>query len=304
MFAIITVGVSASGKSTWARNHIHDRMRQDGEVWVDINRDWERRCVLFEKTEGQIDKLVWRHWKWKWEDEVTKRCDAKIVEAAAARKNIIISDTNLNKWRREALQRKLEEMGYTVEIKTFPVSFEEACRRDAERENGVGYQVIAKQFEQWNAEFADRYEKKDGLPQCVLVDIDGTIAHMYDRGPFEWNKVGQDKVDPVVDQIVWGLFETGKKIVFLSGRDGCCREETLDWIDNNTMIGRYGSYELFMRPAGDSRRDDIVKGELFFEHIQDRYNVFCVLDDRPQMIRKWHSMGLKVLAVANPYIEF
>lgn len=301
MFAIITVGVSASGKSTWARNHIHDQMRQDGEVWVDINRDWERRCVLFEKSEGQIDKLVWRHWKWKWEDEVTKRCDAKIVEAAAARKNIIISDTNLNKGRREALQRKLEDLGYTVQVKTFPVSFEEACRRDAERENGVGYQVIAKQFEQWNAEFHRKHTQIPNLPDCVIVDIDGTIAHMKGRGPFEWGRVGEDSVDEVVDRMVQALQEQGFKIVFLSGRDGCCYQETYDWLSNNTNAY---NFELFMRAAGDSRRDDVVKGELFFDHIQDRYNVFCVLDDRPQMIRKWHSMGLKVLAVANPYIEF
>lgn len=301
MQAIITVGVSASGKSTWARNFIHDRLKNEGEQWVDINRDWARRCVLFDKTQGQVDKLVWRLWKWKWEDEVTRRCDAQLQKAAAERKNVVISDTNLNRGRREALVHKLEELGYEVELKHFRVTFEEACKRDAERENGVGYQVIAKQFEQWNAEFHARHVPQQGLPVCIVVDIDGTIAHMKGRGPFEWTRVGEDSVDEVVNRMVLALQEQGIKIVFLSGRDGCCYRETFNWLCDKTAAT---DFELYMRPAGDSRRDDIVKEELFFNHVEGRYNVFCVFDDRPQMIRKWHAMGLKVMAVANPYIEF
>jgi predicted kinase len=301
MRAIVTVGVSASGKSTWARNFIHDRFKNDGERWVDINRDWERGCVLFDKTQGQVDKLVWRLWKWKWEDEVTRRCDAQLQKAAAERKNVVISDTNLNRGRREALVHKLEELGYEVELKHFTVSFEEACKRDAERENGVGYQVIAKQFEQRNAEFHAQHVPQKGLPRCIVVDIDGTIAHMKGRGPFDWTRVGEDSVDEVVNGMVLAFQEQGLKIVFLSGRDGCCYRETFNWLCDKTAAT---DFELYMRPAGDSRRDDIVKEELFFNHVEGRYNVFCVFDDRPQMIRKWHAMGLKVMAVANPYIEF
>lgn len=301
MQAIITVGVSASGKSTWARNFIHDRLKLDGEQWVDVNRDWERRCVLFEKTEGQVDSLVWRLWKWKWEDEVTARCEARLLKAAAEGKSVVISDTNLNPGRRDALKHKLEALGYEVEIKHFRVTFEEACKRDAERENGVGYQVIAKQFEQWNAEFHPKHKPQTGLPACVLVDIDGTIAHMKGRRPFEWSRVGEDTVDPVVNSMVFALQEQGLKIVFLSGRDGCCEAETREWLRAKTSITEF---ELFMRAAGDSRRDDIVKQELFFDHIEGRYNVFCVFDDRPQVCRMWRALGLKVMAVADPYIEF
>lgn len=301
MQAIITVGVSASGKSTWARNFIHDRTTNAGEQWVDINRDWERRCILVEKSQGQIDRLVWRHWKWKWEDEVTQRCEARLAEAAAAQKSVVISDTNLNRDRRTALKHKLEALGYDVEYKFFSVTFEEACRRDAERENGVGYSVIAKQFEQWNAEFHAKHILQAGLPECVIVDIDGTMAHMKGRGPFDWARVGEDTVDPVVDRMVQALQDQGFKIVFLSGRDGCCEAETREWLRNKTSVGEF---ELFMRTAGDSRRDDIVKQELLAEHVEGRYNVFCVFDDRPQMIRKWHAMGLKVMAVSNPYLEF
>lgn len=301
MRAIITVGVSASGKTTWTRNFIHDRLKLDGEQWVDVNRDWERRCVLFNKTEGQVDGLVWRHWRWKWEDEVTKRCEARLLEAAAAQKNVVISDTNLHPGRRQTLVLKLEALGYEVEVKHFNVTFEEACKRDAERINGVGYAVIAKQMAQWNEEFHPQHVPLKGLPECVIVDIDGTIAHMAGRGPFEWTRVGEDTVDRVVRTMVTALQSQGLQVVFLSGRDGCCYLETNEWLRTKAGIA---DFELYMRPAGDSRRDDIVKEELFFEHIEGRYNVFCVFDDRPQMIRKWHAMGLKVMAVANPYIEF
>ena len=61
---------------------------------------------------------------------------------------------------------------------------------------------------------------------------------------------------------------------------------------------------LLMRAAGDNRKDTIVKRELYMNHIQGRYRVFCVLDDRPSVVRMWRAeLGLTVFAVA-PGIEF
>ena len=37
---------------------------------------------------------------------------------------------------------------------------------------------------------------------------------------------------------------------------------------------------------------------------EGKYNVEFVVDDRPSVCRQWHDMGLKVLRVGNPYIEF
>ena len=189
------------------------------------------------------------------------------------------------------------------------MSFEEACKRDTARPNGVGYSVIAKQMEQMNKYMevfnppeAVKYEYKEGLPACIIVDIDGTLAHMVNRGPFEWDKVGYDEVDTVVRNScnTYESCEQDIRVILMSGRDSVCRNETLDWLHKNCV-----SYtSLFMREREDTRKDTIVKKELFDTHIKGKYNVEFVVDDRPSVCRQWHDMGLKVLRVGNPYIEF
>ena len=54
-----------------------------------------------------------------------------------------------------------------------------------------------------------------------------------------------------------------------------------------------------MRPAGDRRRDSIVKAELFDRKVRDEYRVLVVLDDRKQVVDMWRSLGLTCLQVAE-----
>lgn len=54
-----------------------------------------------------------------------------------------------------------------------------------------------------------------------------------------------------------------------------------------------------MRPAGDHRRDAIVKRELFDLHIRHQYRVTHVLDDRTQVVQMWRALGLTCLQVAD-----
>jgi hypothetical protein len=55
---------------------------------------------------------------------------------------------------------------------------------------------------------------------------------------------------------------------------------------------------LFMRPAGDSRKDSIVKRELFDRHVAGRWAVRGVIDDRRQVVEMWRAMGLMCAQVA------
>jgi len=56
--------------------------------------------------------------------------------------------------------------------------------------------------------------------------------------------------------------------------------------------------ELFMRPEGDMRPDNIVKAELFDTYVRDNYDVQFVIDDRDQVVDMWRRMGLACLQVA------
>ena len=60
-----------------------------------------------------------------------------------------------------------------------------------------------------------------------------------------------------------------------------------------------------MRAEGDCRKDYVIKEELFWSHVADKYNVKMVIDDRMQVIEQcWHPLGIKVINVGNPNERF
>ena len=299
MKAIITIGVSASGKSTWADEYFLNHL-----LTGHVERDKIRAIILNEKTSGETcGRLIWSKWNWKWEKEVTERVWNSIQSFAIGGYNIIISDTNLNRDRLNEMKRKLVELGYDeIEEKTFPISFKDAVARDAARVNGVGVSVIAKQFEQWDDLFTEQYIPPIDKPFAAIFDIDGTLANMdtTSRRPYDWYRVGEDSVHLHTAEVLRGLHARGYKILITSGRDAVCRQETIDWF----VLNDIPYDELFMRPENDVRPDVIVKKELFFNHIASNYQVQMVFDDRPVVCRGWRSMGLEVFQLGNPYIEF
>lgn len=290
MKAIITVGVSASGKTTWAKAHA----RETGAIIS--NRD----DLRFSMT-GAKD---WSEYKFKksFEAIVTLIQREQAACAAALKNDFILSDTNLNNEKNNNWKIYLESIGYTVETKVFDVTLEEALRRDTLRANGVGRDVIYRQWKQYLLYTGRKvYQPVEYLRKAVVFDIDGTLAHMIARNPYDWHKVGTDILDPHVTRMLLAYARDGYAIILVSGRDGSCRQQTMDWIVSNGLPVNL----LFMRKAGDMRKDTIVKEEIFFDNIAPFYNVEAVFDDRPSVVRMWHDIGMrKVIAVADQNIEF
>jgi len=124
--------------------------------------------------------------------------------------------------------------------------------------------------------------------------MDGTLAHMDGRrGPFEWDKVGGDSLDPLVFLALQGLRADGYKIVVMSGRDGECYGLTHRWLTDHDVV----FHDLFMRTEGDTRRDDIIKEELLRMYVLPKYNPVLCIDDRRQMVERWRALGLRCWAV-------
>lgn len=290
MKAIITIGVSASGKTTWAKEYAIKNKNT-----IITNRD----DLRFSLTGA----ASWKEYKFskKIEDTITELQQTVIMESAIHRLDIIVADTNLNPFYRDRLIEALNNIGYDVEIKEFPIALEEAWKRDSLRCNGVGKDVIYKQYQQW-LEYKGRrtYVPDTSLSKAILVDVDGTLAKMGDRGAFEWSKVGVDTVRPIVRQMI-SAFDDTHILIVLSGRDEICRKETMKWLHDNKIAPDY----LYMRKEGDMRKDTIIKEEIFWEHIANAYNVEAVFDDRPVVVRMWHELKIpNVIAVADQNKEF
>jgi len=300
MKATITIGGSASGKSSWAK--AHQKLNKNTAI---VERDVIRAQVFATKRPSN-EQFSWSEWKWKWEDEVTALQKQYMQRAARGGYDLIVSDTNLHKGRREALAAYLQTLGYNeVEYKNFPITYFEAVERDIARPNPVGPWVIAEQQSKYLAEFGEKIEHDPNLSNVILVDLDGTAAKMANRGPFEWSKVGQDEPHEHVWAMIMGLAVAGSPPIFMSGRDSVCREDTMGWIMEHGAKWIPGvPFDLFMRPEGDNRADTIVKRELFDAHIRGKFNVTLVIDDRPKVAQMWRELGLTVVQVGNPYIDF
>lgn len=299
MRAILTVGISASGKSTWAS-------QQNG--FKVLERDSLRRDFLVHKNEYIADSNLWSLWKFTKENEksISLEYNKWIEYFAQSEKDIICADTNLNSGFRDTLIQKLKDLGYEVEIKYFPIDFMEAVKRDEKRRDTVGRDIIYKQWKQYEEQFSTRKKYvKDPLNMCkaILVDIDGTLAHMKNkRGPFEWDKVNLDELDETVRNFT-SLYQMNNSllsVIILSGRDSVCRELTENWLRDNKVLYT----KLFMRKEGDMRKDTIVKEEIFWEHIAPFYDVEFVVDDRVSVCNMWRDIGLFVFQVGDPNCVF
>lgn len=289
---IMTKGLPASGKSTWAKAQTID---SKGKI-KRVNKDDLRSMI-----DGGI-------WSPKNEKQIVQIRDIMVQHFLLSGFDVIVDDTNLLPKHEADLRKIAETNGAEFEIESFlDVPLGTCIARNAQRVNPVPENTIKSMYNTFlkrkgNVAQYKPAEVNPDLPWCILVDIDGTLAHMKNRSPFEWKKVGEDDVDPVVADLVRMIGKRDPQedlpdnyIVVMSGRDEVCRPETEQWLREN----RIPFDELHMRPQDDMRKDSIVKRELFDKWIKNRYNVRFVLDDRDQVVKMWREMGLKVLQVAE-----
>ncbi|MDN6239785.1 AAA family ATPase [Corynebacterium variabile] len=293
----ITRGFPAAGKTTWAEAFCAETGA------VNINRDDIRRTLR-----------IGQHGTQRQEDAVTSVQSALFAAAVDNRSDIVLSDMNLRPKRLRPFLTGADRAGYTVEFHDFRAELDELLRRNAARdvERQVPESLIRdlwSRFPQNRWPSAERIiatvrAMTDGtfspvdnprdLPHCVLVDIDGTLAHHNElRSPYDWERVSQDTVDESVRDTVQDIHAAGVRLVIMSGRDEVCRPETTEW------LARHGIPwdELHMRPTGDQRSDWMVKDALVRAHIQGRFHIRYCLDDRQQVVDHYRAIGLKVFQV-------
>jgi predicted kinase len=283
----ITVGIPASGKSTYARKEARD----DANTVI-VCRDDIRATHGWKSGQN--------------EERVTQIHRAQIEAALLDGFDVIVADTNINKRFRNKLIKFAHEHGADVEIVIFEVSLDEAITRDLNRKDSVGPDVVSKfyrdlQSQDIKDEFIpcpsyaiyDHHEHRDN---AVVVDIDGTLAHMAGRSPYDESRVGEDKFDYTVAAAVQGMaLEIDAHVIVLSGRTEDARVATQKWLAENGFLYR----SLLMRKKGDQRPDYVIKNEIYDAEIIPKYNVAAVFDDRDQVVRHLRKRGITVFQVAD-----
>lgn len=279
MKVIFYVGLPASGKTTTAKEFVFRNQN-----FVRINRD-------------ELRHMRGAYWIPKQEDFITSLEIHGIQSALNHNLNVLVDSTNLNTAHVSKLKSSAKAIvpGVEFEEMYFDTSPEECVKRDSKRTNPVGADVIWGMYNKYvNPPL--NYVEDPTLPHCCIIDIDGTLAEIVNgRSPFDWSRVGEDAVQHHVKMIV-NLYAQKKSpdnnVILFSGRGGLCAEITSDWLIKNEV----SFHKLYMRKAGDNRKDSVVKREMFENHIRGKYFVDFVIDDRPQVLRMWVSLGLKVIS--------
>lgn len=284
----ILIGPPACGKSTYRKQLVE-------QGWSYVNNDeirekfpsWKERQVL---------------------DEVQRMAKHYM----SFNNDIVIDNTNLNpktvaRWM--ALGRSFN---YDIDIKRFfDIPWQEAVQRDALRPNPVGKSVIMQMY-------MDAEIFTDIAREVVIFDLDGTICDISHRRHYVFNAdndpnfkkdwksfyggICNDMPNPAVVEMYDLVRYSGRyDVIFMSGRGSEYRSVSEQWLEK---FGLTDYHMLIMRPYNDSRTDWIVKKELYEKYVKPYYNVKFTVDDRLQVCRMWHSIGLPIFRVGDPDADF
>lgn len=295
----ITRGLPASGKTTWARSQVrgHEGTR------ARVNRDDIRMVLHGGGFYGPGMPPT--------EPQVTAASHAMVEALLRHGTDVYVDDTNLRARTVTAWAELAARCGTELWIHDLThVPLETCLARNATRIDPIPPEAIESMHSRYLAgrklplpvpEAAPPpapYTHTSGAANIIMVDIDGTLAQA-DRDPYDTSRYSEDTLNESVAEAVYALFEVGYAVLFCSGRSEEHRTVTEDWLDRHFLRPyRVESLGLLMRPTGDTRRDDVVKLELFDRHVRPYCNVLAVFDDRDRVVRAWRSIGLTVFQVA------
>jgi len=304
---VLTVGAPASGKSTWAKNEI----AKDPSNWCRINND-DLRAMM----NGSV-------WSVDYEKMITEARNYLIREALKRGKNIIIDNVNISRRHFDDVCKIAKSANVAVQIyeKPFYEELSVLLARDAKREGKaqVGEVVIKKWFKESGGKQHKFYKARTEiitrdvprdvvpmvqnktLPKAVIFDNDGTISLLNGRNPYDASTCDNDLPHEHVIECMKLYAAAGYKILFVSGREEKDRAPTERFYKKHFP---HIEYQLLMRPTGDMRKDVVIKEEIFNTYIKDIFFVAGWFDDRLQVSRWVHQVGLPLFRVNDPEATF
>jgi len=275
------IGSPASGKTTYAEWIVRTESKT-----MRISRD-EIRFAQFQDqmdapTEGMITKII---------NEQTRTLLSNGW-------NVILDNCN-TKWDYIKEPIAIFKELANIEFKLFDLPLEELYERNEKRTRKVPKKVIENMYHQlqglkqkFDFKPIKRMQKEleycqqdPNLPKAIICDLDGTLALMNGRNPFDASTCDQDLINEPVSNLLKNYKKLGYKILLVSGREDKYKEPTLRFLATHEIVFD----DLIMRKTKDSRKDSVVKTEIYNNHIKGNYFIEFVLDDRNQVVDTWRN---------------
>lgn len=289
-------GIPASGKSTYAQQWI----MEDPDNRVRINRDEIRAALTGSKANHTREKEVTQL-----EMQLTER-------ALRAGKDVLSDNTNINTKFLPKTIKMAKALGAEIHHKDFPITVEEAIRRNSKREHQVPEAVIHRMYSNLGPKgefpvFPGSYPTKMFVAPkerrgAICFDMDGTlndiskVRHFLDGKYRDFDSFHRmSEFEPAHEEVLQmarDAHAAGFAVLITTARSEPYRETTQKWLDDFDV-----PYEnIFMRGEKDMRSDYEVKKDMFIE-ISKHYDVVRCVDDNPQAIRAWRENNVAVTVV-------
>jgi hypothetical protein len=165
---------------------------------------------------------------------------------------------------------------------------------------------LAKRYRESRPQPTPYREHHPDKQYAMVVDVDGTLAQMVTRGPYDTTRYLEDELHEFVAMLVHMYIKTyaelgiDLKVIVTTGRYEGHRSVTEEWLSRqgviyDRLLMRHGAH--VNDKEGDHRNDALVKRELFERHIDPHFNVVVALDDRNRVVEMWRHLGIPTLQV-------
>ena len=282
----ILIGAPGSGKSTFARYFLRTE-----ENWMRLCRD-DFRAMHF--SMGNLSQHE--------EKLIADMIDASVDMLLAKKSNVILDATHC---RKEYINHYIDQFNHRADIrfKVFDADASTLAERCEKRFQSTGklvpvsvqkkfmeeLEVLKKEFD-----FSPRPKRSvsnhvavqdAALPRAILCDLDGTLALMRDRNPYDASRCDEDGLNEPVATVLRIFHDKNYQILFISGREDRFYQPTVRFLEKHAIP----YHHLWMRKTKDFRKDAIIKREIFDAEIAGNYFIEFVLDDRNQVVEMWRK---------------
>ena len=149
--------------------------------------------------------------------------------------------------------------------------------------------------------------------ECVIVDIDGTLANIAHRlhllptlrtdGDYQpsgptWADFHAAAVDdaPFIEMVALSnALARDYPIILCTGRGEETRNQTTAWLTKHGV--RFD--QLRMRPVGDHRKDTVLKAEMLEAIKAEGFEPMLAVEDRSSVVAVWRAAGIRCLQVCE-----
>lgn len=294
---ILCMGISGSGKTTWAKEWVAEKP----EKRIRLNYDDIRSMLGVYWVPGKREQLVKDIFAY------------SLNQAMSIGYDIVIDNmSNLNPKHQKEYKEYINEYNsfnednkYELEYKWFDTPVEVCIERDSKREIKIGETVIRQQWKKYRTsiiqhsikEMLDNQAVQDSkLPHCIIVDMDATLCFNTNGrefyGPGSDAKMIYDTPNTPIVELVKSYKNTdNKNIIIVTGRSESARESTEIWLKEQGI-----PYDaIFMRANENFVKGDQFKKSIYEQEIKDKYYVDFVLDDSQKVVKMYRELGLIVL---------